>query len=46
MVYIGKYKEQKSLDPHFEENENSPVARFVPTENGLKMAINLARSLS
>lgn len=40
-VHISVLKKQKVIDPHFSENTNfySPVARFVPTENGWKMAI-------
>lgn len=44
---IYKLKKQKSIDPHFSENEKfySPMARFVPTEEGWNMAINFIRSL-
>ena len=44
MVYEGvtvhQLQWQSSLDPHFSDNGNyhSPIARFVPTEDGWKMA--------
>lgn len=33
---------QRSIDPHFSDNSNfySPIARFVPTEEGWGMAMN------
>ncbi len=44
MVYSGKYREKEELDPHFQES-GGPIARFRPDFDGLKMAINLAKSL-
>lgn len=45
LVYKGhvlKELMQKSeLDPHFCENHLSPIARFAPTYEGLKLALNL-----
>lgn len=35
----------KELDPHFSEAKISPIARFVPTEEGWNMAIDLANKL-
>ncbi len=32
------------LDPHFSENHASPIARFEPTERGLKMARKLCQT--
>ena len=34
----------KEIDPHFTENSKL-IARFAPTEEGLSMAINFAKSL-
>lgn len=36
---------QKAIDPHFSENEDffSPIARFVPTDDGWLMAQFVAR---
>lgn len=36
----------KSLDPHFLEIGNSPVARFEPSETGWIFAISFAKVLS
>ena len=36
----------KILDPHFNETGISPIARFVPTEAGYKLAKELAQQLS
>jgi hypothetical protein len=47
MVYRGKYSRQTlERDPHFREGEDSPVARFRPDEEGWRMAIGLAATLS
>jgi hypothetical protein len=34
-------KNQKYIDPHFSDNKkfHSPIARFEPTKEGLKMAV-------
>lgn len=45
MVYQGPYREMGVRDPHFQEHEYSPVARFPPTELGIKLAIQTAQSL-
>jgi len=39
-INIGHLKRQKSIDPHFSTSEkfHSPIARFVPTEEGIAMA--------
>lgn len=34
------------IDPHFLENNYSPVARFEPTQRGWQMAIKLANALN
>lgn len=46
MVYKGKYKERAYLDPHFQEGNHSPIARFKPTLEGWSLAIALAETLS
>jgi hypothetical protein len=37
---IEALKCQKIIDPHFSDNKNfySPIARFVPTDDGWRMA--------
>jgi len=45
MVFKGKYKPRAELDPHFSYDEDSPIARFKPTKEGLKLAIQLANEL-
>lgn len=42
---LAKLKKQKYIDPHFCENRKfiSPIARFVPTEEGLDDAIDYAK---
>jgi hypothetical protein len=44
---LGQLLKQKSVDPHFSENEEfiSPFARFEPTKKGWKAALNLAEFL-
>lgn len=44
MVFRGQYKERSYLDPHFSFNGLSPMARFIPTDYGMKMAKDLADS--
>jgi len=34
-----------SIDPHFSKGDDSPIARFKPTEKGIKLAFKLAESL-
>ena len=45
MVYKGKYRKRLFLDPHFEDNPEAPIARFRPDEEGLALALDLARNL-
>jgi len=44
-VSLDKLILQNSLDPHFAANPNyiSPIARFVPTDQGWKMAKKLCK---
>lgn len=35
---LGKIRLKENLDPHFCDNHSSPIARFVPTDEGMKMA--------
>jgi hypothetical protein len=35
----------RKIDPHFSKTYVSPVARFIPTEEGWKMAVKLANML-
>jgi hypothetical protein len=47
MVYKGKfpgYKNITSLDPHFTDDDLSPIARFRPDKEGIAMANNLAKN--
>jgi len=46
MVFKGRYIARTVLDPHFSREATSPIARFPPTEEGINMAINLAKSIS
>lgn len=36
----------KSIDPHFYEDKFSPIARFVPTDQGWKMGLELIKQLN
>lgn len=45
MLYSGQYKHIEQLDPHFSEEENSPLARFKPDEKGWDRAVKFAESL-
>jgi hypothetical protein len=45
MVFKGKFRFQEYLDPHFQDSDESPVARFRPDDWGWDMAIKLAQSL-
>lgn len=44
---IEELVQQRKIDPHFSENKNfkSPIARFVPTEEGWKMGLELIEVL-
>lgn len=49
MVFRGKFDIEmmgKPLDPHFTESPSSPVARFKPDGEGMKLALMLALWLS
>lgn len=45
-ITITELKRQKLIDPHFSENQkfHSPIARFVPTEEGWRMAVIFAQN--
>jgi len=45
MVYKGKYKARGLLDPHFDASNESPIARFKPTEEGWEMANTVAECI-
>ena len=45
MVYKGQYKPVRILDPHFDNTETSPIARFRPDTQGWIQAIMLAKIL-
>jgi hypothetical protein len=36
-------KNRNTIDPHFADNPNAPVARFAPTIEGIWMAVNFAK---
>lgn len=40
-----KHKGRRTLDPHFEPGEHSPIARFEPTTRGKMLAIKAAEAL-
>lgn len=44
LVYRGAFIEREYLDPHFTSDENSPIARFKPTDEGFQMALDLANT--
>ena len=45
MVYRGNYIYRLYLDPHFADDEASPIARFKPTLEGLADAVSYAKSI-
>jgi len=45
MVFKGQYKKPKTLDPHFRDTFNSPIARFPPTKEGWVLANIIANTL-
>lgn len=46
LVYEGQLdKIPDILDPHFSEEEKSPIARFKPTQLGMMLARKIAGSL-
>ena len=36
---------EKKIDPHFSKEKTTPIARFIPNEEGIKMAKLLAKKL-
>ena len=46
MVYRGHYTPRRSLDPHFYEGSDAPVARFRPDNDGWSSACAFARSFA
>ena len=46
MVYRGRYTPRRSLDPHFHDGDDAPVARFRPDAEGWQSACDLARSFA
>ena len=46
MVYKGRFVGPKDhLDPHFTPDEDSPIARYRPNEEGVELARDLASRL-
>ena len=45
MVLRGVYEEFDTLDPHFLNEDYPVVARFIPTEEGMKLATITALNL-
>lgn len=45
MVFKGTYSHKACLDPHFSEEVYSPLARFIPTEEGWVLANTIASTL-
>ena len=45
IVMPGKVRKSGTLDPHFSEGVDSPIARFPPTDEGWMRACTLARSI-
>ena len=43
--YFDHFKEN-GIDPHFEKSKYSPIARFVPTSDGFKLACKFAESFN
>ena len=46
ILVMPTYSLPTRLDPHFADNEFSPIARFKPTKQGWKLAVELARKLN
>lgn len=46
LMYKGKFKNREYLDPHSNDNDDSPIARFKPNEEGMELANKLAKLLS
>jgi hypothetical protein len=45
LIIKGKFQEKKVLDPHFSEDFPELIARFRPTNEGIKMAMDFANLL-
>jgi hypothetical protein len=45
IVYKGKFSPTGALDPHFSEMGNSPIARFKPDFEGVRLARLFCKSL-
>lgn len=47
LVYKDKFifKRGQELDPHFDDSDNSPIARFKPTPEGYALAFKFAETL-
>lgn len=46
MVYRGTYSPRRSLDPHFYEGDDAPIARFRPDKEGWNNACKLASTIN
>ena len=46
MVFAGAYHARKILDPHFDETDTSPIARFRPDDEGWRLAVDFARAVN
>lgn len=44
LVFKGQYVERIVMDPHFSDDEESPIARFKPTVEGINLATKLVES--
>lgn len=40
---VEEILKRKKLDPHFELDKYSPVARFAPTDEGMRLALSLCK---
>lgn len=46
MVFRGAWNPaRRELDPHFSEADDSPMARFPPTAEGVRWAVDMARAV-
>lgn len=43
---LGDIRFIKELDPHFCDKHISPIARFVPTDEGMRMALKFVNSIA
>ena len=46
-VSLLMLEKQQDIDPHFSDNKqfHSPIARFIPTEEGMLMALEFCKSM-